>query len=321
MILSVMRNEDGMLAPNPNAKVRELSSEDRKTVFAGDLTKKTNSVSQIRERAQKKAQKLIGDVFDSEKEMEETLRKMRDKCDGFVDERVNLLEQVQQVYGEQDRLMEDYDITEDSAEYQDLQLLRKERDAALQGSELVLTEEEEDKLANIHEKGITQFQQVMLEKDEVAQVYLDRIHEAEQGIVSINSSLRGIQIERLKEHPMIDAQKNAQELLLQASKEIIGELRNEAVEHIQEKLDEVVEKAQEEAAKKKEEEEKLEELKESQSSASKDVSSHRVDGDMQEVISAYQGKRSKADQELKKMMDNLELILEDIKGAEVDVNL
>lgn len=234
MVISVMRNEEGMLTPNPNAKVRELSSEDRKTVFAGDLTKKTNSVSQVRERAQKKAQKLIKDVFDSEKEMEETLQKMRDKRDGFVDERVTLLKQVQQD---------------------------------------------------------------MLEKDEVSQVYLDRIHEAEQGIASINSSLRGIQIERLKKHPMIDAQKNAQDILMQASKEIIGELRNEAVDHIQEKLDEVVEKAQEEAAKKEE------------------------DDEVQEVVSAYQGKRSKADQELKKMMDNLELILEDIKGAEVDVNL
>lgn len=234
MVISVMRNEEGMLTPNPNAKVRELSSEDRKTVFAGDLTKKTNSVSQVRERAQKKAQKLIKDVFDSEKEMEETLQKMRDKRDGFVDERVTLLKQVQQD---------------------------------------------------------------MLEKDEVSQVYLDRIHEAEQGIASINSSLRGIQIERLKKHPMIDAQKNAQDILMQASKEIIGELRNEAVDHIQEKLDEVVEKAQEEAAKKEE------------------------DDEVQEVVSAYQGKKSKADQELKKMMDNLELILEDIKGAEVDVNL
>lgn len=234
MVISVMRNEEGMLTPNPNAKVRELSSEDRKTVFAGDLTKKTNSVSQVRERAQKKEQKLIKDVFDSEKEMEETLQKMRDKRDGFVDERVTLLKQVQQD---------------------------------------------------------------MLEKDEVSQVYLDRIHEAEQGIASINSSLRGIQIERLKKHPMIDAQKNAQDILMQASKEIIGELRNEAVDHIQEKLDEVVEKAQEEAAKKEE------------------------DDEVQEVVSAYQGKRSKADQELKKMMDNLELILEDIKGAEVDVNL
>ncbi len=42
---------------------------------------------------------------------------------------------------------------------------------------------------------------------------------------------------------------------------------------------------------------------------------------MQEVVQVYTGKKSKADQELEKMIENLEVIMEDLKGVEVDVNL
>lgn len=336
MVISVVKNENGMLAPNPNAEVRKQSMTDRKTLFAGDLTKKTNSVAQIRERAQKKAQKIISDVFDAEKELDEQVREMREKCKGLFDERAKDCASLKQVYADQRQLMEDNGITEDSEEYKDLELLRKERDAKLD-PETKLTDEEKKQLERIHEQGLTKFQSMMLEKDEAARVYGERVEIAERSITQINSSLRDIHIERLKKDPMVDAQKTAEGILMAANDEVIGVLRKEGMEHIKEEIDEVVEKTKEAAEKRKEEEEKLEERKEKKEKLEEQIEKtkesvsddhpvetrHSADyeEDMQEVIEAYHGKKSKADEELEQMIENLEMIMEDIKGAEVDINL
>lgn len=337
MNISVVKNENGMLAMNPKAAMRKQSESERKTLFAGDLSQKPDTVTQIRERAQKKAKKVVGDVFDAEKDLDDTISKMQEQCKALLDERARCSTKVQQLSAEQAQYMEDSEITEDSQEYKDLELLRKERDAAVPDSKIKITEEEQEQLDRIHEQGLTQFQTDMLEKDEVIKVYSDKKEKAEKGIKQITESLRSIEIERLKKHPMVDAQKEVEDIMKQANDEIIGEYRRQGMENVDEKLNEIVEKAKEEAEKKEEQEEKAEERKEKaeelekqiqktkdsvseQSSSSSSVSSD-WDTEMQEVIEAYNGKKSKADQELEKMIDNLEMIMDDLKGTEVDVNL
>ena len=337
MNISVIKDENGVLMMNPKAAARKQSEMGRRTLFAGNLNQKTDTVSKIRERAQKKAGKIIGDVFGAEKNLDNMVQEMKEQSAKLLDDRAHYAEELQRVYGEQAKLMEDNEITEESAEYKDLELLRKERDAALPNSKIEITEEEQEQLDRIHEQGLTQFQMDMLEKDEAVKVYSSRKEAAEKGVAAIADSLRFIQIERLKEHPMVDAQKQVEGIMKQANDEIIGEARKEGMENIDEKLNEIVEKAEEEAEKKEEEEEKLEERKEKQEELEKQIekikestsddaadTSHvstDYEKDMQEVVQVYTGKKSKADQELEKMIENLEVIMEDLKGVEVDVNL
>lgn len=337
MNISVIKGENGMLAVNPKAAARKQQETGRKTLFAGDLRQKPDTVSQIRERAQKKAGKIVGDVFDAEKKLDNMLQEMKDQSAKLLDDRVQYAEELERLYGEQAKLMEENEITEDSAEYKDLELLRKERDAALPGSKIEITEEEQEQLDRIYEQGLTKFQTDMLEMDEAIKTYSNRKEAAERGVEAIASSLRSIQIDRLKEHPMVDAQKQVEGIMKQANDEIIGEARREGMENIDEKLNEIVEKAKEEAEKKEEEEEKLEERKEKQEELEKQVektkesASNQTDNtnqsafdyemEMHEVVQGYTRKKSKADDELEKMINNLEVIMEDIKGAEVDVNL
>ena len=72
-------------------------------------------------------------------------------------------------------------------------------------------------------------------------------------------AIRAIRQERLKDHGMVDAKKEAEEILADAGKEIIGMLAGEAQDHIDEELEEKVEDAKEKAEEKEEQEEKLEE--------------------------------------------------------------
>ena len=124
MNISVIKDENGVLMMNPKAAARKQSEMGRKTLFAGNLNQKTDTVSQIRERAQKKAGKIIGDVFGAEKNLDNMVQEMKEQSAKLLDDRAHYAEELQRVYGEQAKLMEDNEITEESAEYKDLELLR-----------------------------------------------------------------------------------------------------------------------------------------------------------------------------------------------------
>ncbi len=312
----------------------------RKTIFAGDFlnqektngNKKFDRVSQIRQEAQKKASKILGDVFESEKKLEQQVQEMKDKCQEFVGIRSDSIKELDKTATEKASLMESYGVGEDSQEYQDLQMLRREQEA-IPGTETALTREEELELERIHESGVTAFQRDMLEQDAKEKVYQEKLDSAEAGITGITSSLREIQIERLKKDPMLEAQDQAEQVMKQAGKEVISEIRSEGMEHIEEKLQEVVDKAKEKAEKKEEEEEKQEAIQEKkeqleeQIEAAKENSSEKEEAlsDLEEieldVLDAYNNTKKKADQEIEKLIDNLEMIMDDLKGAAVDVNL
>lgn len=314
----------------------------RKTIFAGDFldlgkTKGAGAfdrVSQIREQARKKASKIIGDVFDSEKKLGQQITEMKEKSQELTQIRKESIEELKKAAEKQTSLMEYYGVEEGSEEYKDLELLRRERDA-VPYTDSALTPEEERELARIHEQGITAFQRDMLELDGVIGYHEEQLESADSGISSINSSLRQMQIERLKSDPMLEAKNQAEEVMIQASKEILGEFRKEGMEHIEEKLEEVVEKAKEEAEKKEEQEEKLEKSKEKkeeleeQIQAVKDHVSEKeekmpepdLDALDLDLMTSYNDTRKQADKELERLIENLELIMDDLKGAEIDVNL
>lgn len=267
---------------------------DRKTIFAGDLmghTKKPDRVSQIREQAQKKAHKIVSDVFASEKKLDDMIQNMKDQRQSLIEEH------------------------------------------AVNSIEAKKVQEKQADLIDIDE--VTQENDYAKELDEALSFYESRAESAQAGVNGINSALRNIQIERLKDHPMVDAGKQVEKVMKQASDEIIGQIRGEGMENMEEKLQEVVEKAKEEAAKKEEEKEKLEERKaekeelekmieknrEGASDSETSVSKIEVPKTDIELLASCEGNQKKANQELEKLISNLEMIMDDLKGVEVDVNL
>lgn len=319
----------------------DSQSTKRKTIFAGDILgfgrakgAGADRVTQIREQARKKASKILADVFSAERELDQQIAEMKDKSEEYTGIRSESIQELKKVEENRQALAEQYGVDPDSEEYRDLELLRRERDA-VPGTESALTAGEERELERIHKEGVTRYQKEMLEQDDVQTYYQDHLDEAENGISSINSSLRSIQVERLKSDPMLEAQSQAEEVLQQASKEIIGEIYNEGKNHIEEKLQEVVEKAKEEAEKKEEQEEKLEEIKEKKEELEEQIEAVRDETARKEepvpepaldeldldVMSSYNDTRRHANQELERLIENLEMVMDDLKGAEVDVNL
>ncbi len=152
-----------------------------------------------------------------------------------------------------------------------------------------------------------------------------------------------MQIERLKKHPMVDSTKQADEIMEAANKELVGDLYAEAKDHIDEKMEEAKEKAEEKAEKKEEEETKEAERKKDKLELEKQIEQAKQNAaeaagseirvpdqpsmdtsDMQEIIdqnSNGTNDTTKIEREIEKLVEELGLIMEDLKGSKVDMSI
>lgn len=307
-----------------------------KTIFAGNMKKPTDLIAMKRQQAQKKASKLVGDVFKSAKKVESDMSAMLDKVDELREQRIEDKDSIRQLEDSRANLMEYYNVSEDSEEYDNLELLRKERDSKNPLSGITLTEEEEGKLSEIHKAGVTDFQKEMLAIDNDVKEYEGKVTSGEKAIDAIYQAFGDLKVELLKSEPMQEAEEEAEDILMAANKEIIGDLRKEAVDHVEEKLEDVVEAAKKKAEKQKEEDKKLDKRKEKQDKLDKKVDKaqsgtnatdntppvqHNPLDKVIDNLSLYSTQSSKVGQKLEKIMDELDLIMEDLKGTEVDVNI
>ncbi len=309
MTIHVGNSEGGLFTTNQNAAARRAAEKEsakgkgRSTIFAGDMAVRPDSIMLKKQQAQKQAMKIVGDTFDAEKKATQSLKEMEDQIEELKSQNLEYNRGIRDIDSKRSEVMEGYGVTEDSEEQKDLELLRKERDL-VSGAEEGLTEEEQERLSEIHKAGITNYQKDMLELDDQEKDYRNRMEENNAGINGMTASLRDTKIERLKSDPMVKSAKQSEEIMEAANKDIIGALYNEAKEHIEEKMQEEKEKA-EKRAEKKEEEEKRAEAKEERE-------------EMQEELLE---KATEDDSELDEILDKLKLIDEDLKGAAVDKNL
>ena len=188
----------------------------------------------------------------------------------------------------------------------------------------------------------------MLELDERENLYKQRSEQKETASKSISGAISNIQIERLKHHEMVDSSKQADEIMEQANKEMIGSLYDEAKDHIDEKMEEIQKKAEEKKEEEKEEEKKKTERKKDELELEKQIEEAKQNAeqaassepqkelsvtspvvtrdvsDAQDIVAKNPDNtlsEPKIDRELAKILDELKLLEEDIKGAAVDVNM
>lgn len=342
MVINTGKSNNDLFITNERAasskRAENQKSQGSKTVFAGNLNKAPDIIAKKREMAHKQASKLVGDVFKSAKKIEQSMSAMLDKSEELLNQRMEYKAELQNIEGQRGDLMELYGVTEDSQEYADLELLRKEKEANNPLSKVSLTEEEEAKLADIHKAGLTNFQSEMLSLDDAAREYENKAASNEKAAEALNKAWGDMKIELLKSEPMQEARDDAEELLMAANKEIIGELRDEAVDHVEEKLEDVVEEAKKKAEEKEKEEKKTEKRKEKMEKMEKALdktknpagsktdnssipSRHDPVDKVADNLSFYSTYQDKVSKKLTKMMDELDLIMEDLKGVQVDTNI
>lgn len=305
-----------------NEKYGRVSAdkEGRKTIFAGNLNQSLDPIAKRKQQAQKQAMKVVGDAWDNDREVEKSMEESRTRYKEYLDKLGEANAQLNWIEDERAALKESYGVPDDSLEEQELQLLIKKVDSERIGSGVSLTEEEMEQIAQIEAKGLTTYQQRSLELYKSGDVYSDMRLDAEWGMEAESAFLRTMKRELPKlQKGMIMAQESKDEIMEAARQDIIGMLTDEAKEHIDEEMEEKKEAAEEKAEKEKEEEEKLEKIKAEKEE--KEEFTEKVSGQTEEMTKAVvemENTMGDVQQEVKKIIDEMKLLEEDLKGAAVD---
>lgn len=328
-------NENGSIFLSDDPRLQRTEKQEEKgkaksgNVFAGDLNLVKDPIVQKREEARNKAMKVITDAFSNEKKIDDDIQSRYAKIRDYEKQSKDITEEINAVETEIETLREGYQVDKDSQEYKDLLLLEKREDAA-GDPEITLTEEEKERLKQIDEQGLTEFQKRSMELYEPMGELKKNLTEAKKGIIIESATIRGIKEERLKHHPMVDAVKEKEAIMDAANDEIYGMLVDEVKEHLDKEMEEEKEKAEEKAEEKKEKEEQIEEIKErieelerlanpekAEEEKKTSKESSNIDNQTKNVLE-MEAIRKDVKKEVENLVDKMKLVAEDIKGIKVD---
>lgn len=290
-----MRVDQNRASENAVFHTQQIQGNDKKTedekkqiengsLYAGNMNLCNDSVEEKKKAAQAQAMKLMADVFGKDQDIDKDL-----------EERNEHIEDLRKEYSENNAVLQDI-------------AREKENLKAEYGIE--------DENIQLDDEQQKEYQQRMAELSACEQEYQMKADDNMKDIINENYAIRDIKIERLKSHDMVDAGKQADEIMQAAGKEIQGMVMQDAKENIDEKLEETKEKAEEAEEKKEELEERLEEAKQERKENEKmyELGSELNDVRVAQQQSSVKDVQKSVDQIVGEMM----LTRDDIKGAAVD---
>ncbi|MDE6904725.1 MAG: hypothetical protein K2P76_07300 [Lachnospiraceae bacterium] len=301
-------------------------NQDRNTFFGGNLFQNGNQMTVQERMAQKRqlyvkqAGKMVKDADAAERKIDKSIDDARNQ----VKETVELLGEYHKKIGEADdklaQAKEEFKVEDDSQEQKDLEILLK---VQRQGTGLgeSLTKEEMQRYEEI--KGqTTDYQKAALDLYKERDHYTKQVGKAELKIQAINQAIRQIKIDRPASQVMLDAQRNKEDLMEAASKEIQGMLIEDAKDKIDEKAEEIQEAAEKREEKKEELEERLEAVKEDKEESEEAVESAAESAkEAAKQIIDSDALNTSVDEEVKKKLEELQKQLEELKGIVVDTSV
>ncbi|MDE7313055.1 MAG: hypothetical protein K2N87_15760 [Eubacterium sp.] len=286
-------------------------------------------IEQKRAMVRKQAFKVVGDTFASDRKLDGEFTEREDKMAHYKNVIGESQKRIREFNEMKEQLREEYGVDSDSQEQEDLELLERYQNKE---SRMSMTMEEWDRVAEIEKNGLTDYQKRALDIDLYKEPFEEALKDAKKGYLEENATLRAMTLERLKKDPMVEASKEADQILKDGSKEIIGMLQEEAIDHIDEKFEEEIEEAEERKEEEKQEQEKLEEAKErreelealtnpekAEKEHSRESESDVLSADpLTESILKMDGIKSDVQKEVSEMMTKMKLVAEDLKGIKVD---
>ena len=295
----------------------KIGNDNRKTVDGSALKSRFDPIAAKKEGARKKAMKIVGDAFANELKIDDDLNARRERIKSLQKDMGDANRAISEIEDSRAALRESYGVDENSQEEQDLRLLEKGARAKMPGSGIVMTYDELKQIREIKANGLSEYQERSLEMLDYEASYVASAYEAKQEIMVENRIISATELERLKSHAMADAQKQVDDVMDEASREIVGMLVGEAKDHIDEEA-EKEEKAQAEKEKEEELQERIDAVKEKKKE--EEELTEEILDEVAKVTSTMTDVNA-AQQEIKEMMNKMKLIEDDIKGAAVDKSL
>lgn len=277
-------------AENIGNQKKQNSKHPSDTLYAGDINLNNEAIIK-KINARKRAMKLIMDVYGNDKKIDDGLDEIKQHQERLSENMDTANAELRRLEESKEQLKEQYEIEEDSQEQKDLELLKK-----YHKDPFSLSEEEIERLKDMG--PVTDYQREALELDSLKDDWQKVADASSEAIINANKAISSIQIERLKTHAMTDAKEEAEEILESSAKEIAVTILSDAKEKMDEELEEKVEVA-------KEVKEKME----------------KTTQETDETVENTDTKNEDSEQlmkNLKKIIDEEQVVEDDIKGLIMD---
>ncbi len=301
----------------------DRQSGEKKAVYAGGLTGNIalrDRIAQKKEQAQKRALKIVSDMWEGDRKIDQELDKSRRIAEESAETLKDARENLESIEAQKEKVRNYYGIKEGDEEL--VQRGRREQAARTmaeaygqeyQPGEDALTEQEWSRYQDLESRGFENYERWMTDLGKAEGYYRQTIAQAKGTIEGENSVIRGMRLERLKKDPMVEAQKQAEEVLEAARQDVIGMVQEEAKKH----LDEEQEKREEQAEAVEEKKEEMEEILEERREEDEELEELLEEMPVQESMDMKQV-QAEVRQEVQKILGKMNLVAEDIKGSKVD---
>ncbi|MDE5932437.1 MAG: hypothetical protein K2H40_08150 [Lachnospiraceae bacterium] len=296
----------------------------------------SDAVLMRKQIAKKRAKKAIEDAWSGDRKIAADVEKRKEHLQEVRDDISRRTGYIMAYEEKKAQLKEEYAIDEDSEAYK--KLLEK-REQSLVNPEVVLTQAEKERLAEIDEyEARLREMDVTIHEFQTERVTGLRTLESVEDVEI--ASIAAIHMEQTKFDEMLKAQKAAGKIEAAAGENVFDMLVDEAKEHINETLEKKREEAKEKAEKEGKEEERIEAQRaakeiqqrqfELEPTESRETEAARIEQEknareqediLAEVEKSSTGTASTSSQtriEIKQMLHKMNLLEEDLKGLEVD---
>lgn len=280
-------------------------------------------IAQRKAQAFEKARKIVSDAFAGEQKIDAELQELRDLSARLTKDNKEKIDQISQNKAEMTELKQMYGVAEDSQEQKDLEILMKKNDSYYDPS-VRLSEEEQKRYQEIIAEGQTEYQSRMMERHEENNRLQREMQDNLAAIHANGAALRFVRGERLKTNPILDAEDAADKVLEAESEAITGELVGDAMQHMQEELEKKAEEAEKLAEQKAEREEQIEQVQEKVEEQKQQVEEIREETkDAQSTSETITPEdivqiQEQIQAEIEKVLEELKLMAEDLKGNAID---
>jgi len=286
------------------------------SVFGGNLKQKFDPVAARKAQAQKKAMKMWSDAAGAQQKIDKDLEQRASHIESLRKEIDELNHSISQITDQQEILKEQYGITE--ADAQDLELLKKANNVT---APFQLTEEEKARVEQLEGQRVGEYYKRYSDLEAGKGIFIKDMSDKQDELVAESKAITAIQNGRLKDHSMIDAGKKKDEMMIAASKDAAFGMMNEVKDKIDERQEELEEKEKEKAEEKEEEEERIEAIREKSKEYEDDDDEEMFDLTQTDEILQMGDATKSIKQDVKKMVNEMNLLIEDLKGASVDKEL
>lgn len=297
-----------------------------KSISAGNLNNMTDrefNISQKRKSARKQAMKLISDAWDKDNKAAQNIKNMETEKADIAVQNSDLKSKLKDIDKSQKDLQELYGVAPESQEQKDLELLKKYQDNRNGVSNDKFSKEEVDRLKELQNEPLTEYQKKVLMINSAKDAIRSQIDKNDLKAMNKTMSINSAKTEQLKSQDMLKASDAADSIIDAAEEDIFGMLVNEGKQNIDDNMKEQQEEAKKAEEEKEKKQEQIDEAKKKRQEE-KEILENEQQADKLELDTSIKNQTvdhlSEAQQQVEQIMKKNNLINEDIKGIEIDLN-